>query len=308
MDINVITNQLILLFLIICLGYILYKIKLMNDDFDKQLTKLLLNVTMPCMVVASVLKVEEKESFSVVITLLLTALVLYAFLMPVIGFIISKLIRVKKKQTGLYVFMTTFSNIGFMGFPVINAVYGQKGLFYAAIFNLVFNLMVYSIGVSMINMGTDRKEKLSLKKLCNPGVILSLLAIIIYFIPVKCPVIISDAVEMVGNITSPAAMLLIGAALAKLDVKSIFNDIRAYPYALIKQVALPLLLYIPIKMIFKDPTMLGVVLILIAMPIANTAVLYATEYDGDEENAARNVFITTVMSLFTIPLVLNICF
>lgn len=308
MNITLIVNQLIVLFLLICLGYILFKVNIMTEDFNKKLTTLILNVTMPAMILASVLKQTQKQPLASVLSVFAIAGLLYAVVLPILGFIIAKALRVKKEETGLYIFMNIFSNIGFMGFPVINALYGSDALFFTAIFNLVFNLLAYTIGVSIMNFGSAKSSQLNLKTLINPGVLLSLLAIVIYFLPLKCPAIISDAADLIGGITSPAAMLIIGATLAKMDMRKVFNDWHVYVYSIIKQIAVPLLLWLGLKRFITDEFILEITFIMVVMPVANTAVLFATEYDCNEELAAKTVFITTLMSLVTIPLTLALCF
>ena len=114
--------------------------------------------------------------------------------------------------------------------------------------------------------------------------------------------IITDTINMVGSITSPSAMLLIGCPLAKMDIKKVFSNIRIYPWTLIKQIAIPLLLWVPLATVIKNETLLIVAYILTAMPVANTAVLFATNYDSDVDSASRGVFITTLFALITVPL------
>ena len=118
---------------------------------------------------------------------------------------------------------------------------------------------------------------------------------------------IRAVVSSVGGITTPLAMILIGATLATMELKSIFSDWHVYFYSLVKQVFVPLLLWPVLKLCISDEFILSVVYILILMPVANTSVLFATEYGGDEKLAAKTVFITTVMSIVTVPLLLMIC-
>ncbi|MCW5336067.1 AEC family transporter, partial [Pseudomonas aeruginosa] len=108
-------------------------------------------------------------------------------------------------------------------------------------------------------------------------------------------------------LTTPLAMLLMGATLAAMNVKEIFNDWRVYPYAVIKQLGLPLLMWPLLKWVIKDPFILGITFLLAAMPVANMSVLFATEYHRDEKLAAKNVFITTLLSIITVPMVIYIC-
>ena len=301
MDIQILILQMIQLFLVIIIGYIIYKLKLVDDSFTSKFSRLILDVTMPCMVLGSVLKLEESQALSNVLTALFVAIVMFFVILPIIGWILAKILFVKKNQVSMYVFMNSFSNVGFMGFPIINSLCGSTGLFYAAIFNLIFNLSIYTLGVWLISRNNSEKTSFNIKQLLSPGVILSSLALVIYFAKLDFPVIIDDTVSLVGSITSPSAMILIGCSLARINLKNIFNDWRLYVWTLIKQVALPLLLWIPFNLVIKNELVLYVTYILFSMPVANSAVLFATKYNGDEELAAKTVFITTLFSLVTVP-------
>ncbi len=306
MDINVIINVMLQLFIIILTGYFLFKKKIMTIEFNAKLTKVLLNVTLPAMILSSVFNQTGNFKTSEVLFVFLIAIVMYLSL-PFISFILVKILKLPKADQGLYMFMNIYSNVGFMGFPVVNALYGEAGIFFAAIFNLLFNLSIFSVGIQVMNYGRNDSNKFSFKKLITPGVIASLLAIIIYFSHMTVPSFISGACSMLGNVTSPVAMLLIGANLAKMDIKSIFNDFRVYIFAICKQLILPLLLWPILKYFIKTPFTLGITLILLIMPTANNSLLFATEYGGNEELASKTVFITTLISILTIPLIIFLC-
>ena len=302
MDIKILITQMTELFLVLFLGYFIFKVKLVDDNFVKKFTKLILNITMPAMILASVLRLEERQAASDVATALIIAAALFFVILPIIGFLLAKLLRVKKAQTGLYMFMCSYSNVGFMGMPVISALFGSVGLFYTAIFNLIFNIAIFTIGTWMMNIGTENGTKLNVKSLATPGVILSAASLVIYFINVKFPAVVTDTIDMVGSITSPSAMLIIGCSLAKMNLKSVFSDARLYIWTAVKQFVLPVLLWYPLSFIVKNELLLSVSYILVAMPVANTAVLFATDFNSDTELAARGVFITTLFSLLTVPL------
>lgn len=303
MDTNVIVSQMIILFLILALGYFIFKIKLVDDNFTKQFSALVIKVTMPALLLSSVLDITERQPLRDVLTSFGIAVALFFIVMPIVGFLLAKLFRVKRNSTGLYVFMATFSNVGFMGFPVISALAGEVGLFYAAIYNLVFNVAVFTLGVWLVNHGKDGESSgFDIKLLMSPGVIAALLAIALYSMNIKLPVLLCDTIRSVGSITSPSAMLIIGCTLAKMDVKTVFSDWRLYPWILIKQIVIPILLWIPLAMIIKNEILLTVTFILFLMPVANNAVLFANTYNGDAELAARSVFLTTLFSLLTVPI------
>ena len=302
MDIQVILSQMIQLFLVITLGYFLFKIKILDVDLNKKLTTLLLSVTTPAMIVSSVLSTKITQKLEDVIFVFIIGIGVYIVL-PIIGFLIVKLMRVPMKQQGLYIFMTVFSNIGFMGFPVMKAIFGNEAVFYTAIFNMIFNLLVFSVGTLMMSYGTDQKVKIDPKSLLSPGVIASLVALLIYFTKLQVPTVISSTVSMIGDITTPMAMLLIGSTLANIPLKEVFNELRIYPYTFIKQVLVPILAFPILNLVIQDPLILGITLIMISMPVANSAVLFATQYEGDVSLAAKTVFMTTLLSIVTIPVI-----
>lgn len=302
MDIQVILMQMIQLFLVMALGYFLFKIHLFDVELNKKMTTFLLNVTTPAMIVSSVLSTTEYQSLNNIIFVFLIGVVTYIAL-PIVGFILVKIMRIPRHQQGLYIFMTVFSNIGFMGFPVMKSIFGNDAVFYTAIFNMIFNLFVYTIGPMMMKQGRHQKLEINLKSILSPGVIASFIALFLYFTKLRVPSVIASTITMIGDITTPIAMLIIGATLANMPIKKVFNELRIYPYTFMKQVVIPVVAYPILSFFIKDALILGITLIMISMPVGNSAVLFATEYDGDVSLAAKTVFMTTLLSIGTIPLI-----
>lgn len=305
MDIQVILMQMVQLFLVIGLGYFLFKVKILDVELNKRLTTLLLTVTTPALIISSVLSTTEYLPFTDILFVFLVGILVYIVL-PILGWILVKIMRIPLPQQGLYIFMTVFSNIGFMGFPVMKAIFGNDAVFYTAIFNMLFNLLVFSVGTGIMGYGTGRKMNFNPKDLLSPGVIASLVALVIYMAKIQFPNVISSTITMIGDITTPIAMLIIGSTLANIPLKEVFSELRIYPYTFIKQVIIPVLAYPVLRLFIQDPLILGVTLIMISMPVANSAVLFATEYDGDVSLAAKAVFMTTLLSIVTIPLIVSL--
>ena len=305
MDIQVILMQMVQLFLMIGLGYFLFKVKILDVELNKRLTTLLLAVTTPALIISSVLSTTEYLPFTDILFVFLVGILVYIVL-PILGWILVKIMRIPLPQQGLYIFMTVFSNIGFMGFPVMKAIFGNDAVFYTALFNMLFNLLVFSVGTGIMGYGTGRKMDFNPKDLLSPGVIASLVALVIYMAKIQFPNVISSTITMIGDITTPIAMLIIGSTLANIPLKEVFSELRIYPYTFIKQVIIPALAYPVLRLFIQDPLILGVTLIMISMPVANSAVLFATEYDGDVSLAAKAVFMTTLLSIVTIPLIVSL--
>lgn len=300
MDIIVIINQMIQLFLVLAIGYMLNKIHIFDQVLNKKLTTLLLSVTTPALIINSVLSNDNKAPFNEVAVAFIVVIVVFTVL-PIISYVLVKAMRIPKKQQGLYMFMTVFSNVSFMGFPVLQAIFGDGSIFYAAIFNMGFNLVVFSLGIIMMNYGNENHVKVSIKNVLTPGVIASIIALFIYFTNLQFPTVIVHTFSMIGDITTPLAMLLIGSTLANMPLKEVFNDYRIYPYTIIKQFLIPIAAFPLLSLFIKDTYLLGITFIVISMPVANSAVLFATEYGGDLKLAAKVVFLTTLVSVVSIP-------
>ncbi len=300
MDNKVLITQMTQLFIIMFAGYMLFKFKYFTVEFNKRLTRLILDVTLPLMILSSVLGQTGKKEYGKIAEVIAVSLAIYMVL-PIISVIVIKILRFRKEEQGLYIFMHTYSNVGFMGFPIINALYGEKALLYAAILNIMFNLSIYSVGIIIVNYGSGKKEAMNLKHLLSPGILGSIAALLLYFVPVKFPVAVTGAVDSIGHLTSPLAMLLIGSNLANMKLREVFNDWRVYMFAVVKQFIVPMLCWPVLYYAISDEFIRGVIFVLILMPVANTAVLYATRYEVGEKLATKNVFMTTVLSIITIP-------
>ena len=298
-------SQMVQLFAILIIGYILCKRDVMTPDFTKRLNKIVVNITLPSMILSSVLGSEGGDN-ALVFYLFGLATALY-FVMPFLTLGISKLMHMPKSEEGLYAFMMTFSNVGFMGYPVIRAAYGDLAVFYTSIFNILFNVSGFTLGIWLIHRGTGTKAQFSAKKLLSPGILFSAMAVIFYLLKIKLPTPVTQLVSTVGGLTTPLAMLLIGATLGQMPIKEVFNDWHMYPFTVVKQILLPLAMWPLIRLLIADPMIRGIMLILMAMPVANTSVLFATEFGLSERTAAKNVFFTTLVSILTVPLVVMIC-
>ena len=224
MDIMVVINQMIQLFLIIGLGYFMQKKKILNDELNTKLNFIVISITTPALIFSSVCTTSISEKSMVIYTLAIATAVYVA--LPVISFVLVKLMRIPMHQKGLYMFMTIFSNTGFMGYPIMKALFGNDAVFYTALFNILFNLEVFTLGVILINYGNDVKMKLNPKNLLSPGVVASIIAIFIYFLEIPIHDVIANSCGMVGDMTTPLAMMIIGAPLANIKVKELFTEFR----------------------------------------------------------------------------------
>lgn len=300
MDIIVVINQMFILLLLMGLGYFLIKIRFVDDVFNKQLSKLIINVSMPALILASVSNSKSEGDTSSV--LLMLGIALLSFLVtPLLAWLVTPRKWVLQENKNIFIYMLTFSNVAFMGFPVMESIFGLESIFYTAILNLAFNLFNFSLGISL--MSGQGLSSFNPKKLINPGIVASILAMVIYFASISLPVPIVKTFSMLGSTTSPLAMLVIGMSLAKIPLKSVFTDWKLYPYAIIKLVLFPTIGYFILKPLISNPIVIGVMVIALAMPTATSAVLFANEFNKDTTKITQFISLTTLLSMLSIPLV-----
>ena len=288
---NAILLQLCLLFAYIILGFICNKIGLFNKESDRIFSNLLLNITLPASVIASAIGQDPSKRMVAV----------YVFLVAGAIFLIkpvwAKIFQHVFKCDDTYKLMLTYPNLGFMGFPIVKALYGDLGLFFASLFVIVFNISVYSYGISVV----QKDSRFSLKTLVNPGILSSLLAIVIFMFNIPVPQVINDYLTSIGNITSPLAMITIGSTIAAVSIRQVFADRFLFVFTLFKLILWPLLVWIPLHLITSDPLIIGVSVILTSLPVAGNVSMLCINYDGNIELAAKGTFISTVLSFVSIP-------
>jgi len=205
-------------------------------------------------------------------------------------------------EKGVYQFMLVFPNTMFMGLPVASAVLGPNSLFYVILFNLPFNLLVFTMGVWLLAQG--RPGKFDLKVMLSPGLVASVLGLALFLAGYMLPTIVNQGLDLIGSTTTPLAMLVVGALLATLPVSQLAGDWRVKLIAGFRLVIFPVIAFIVLSPFIADKLLLGVAVLLIAMPVASNSVLLSEEYKVDSTLASQGVFLSTVLCLATIPILM----
>lgn len=302
MNLIVIVNAMLELFIMMGIGYILMKRDKIDDNFTAKLNFMVLNVTTPFLILNSVYS-QKPDDKSIVFMLIGIGALLYFVILPLLSIVVVKLLRIEPSQQSIYRFMTIYSNTGFMGFPVLNAIYGPFGVFCMAMINMMFNVSAFTYGVYLMTKGQGTGTKFNFKVLLSPAIIMSVVGIFLFIFEIGMPDVILSTASTVGSMTTPLAMILIGASLSKMDLKELFGDIQLFIFTFVKMLVLPAIAYFCLKGINLDPVVKGAALMCIALPVGNMTVLFANQYKVHQSLAAKAVFITTLASLITIPIV-----
>ena len=301
MDIILITYQMLALFLLLVAGYVAYKVHVTNDEAIRNLTTLVLNVSLPAQILISFLSNRGKVSNMTLLEV--TGISLFCYIVYfLVAAIFIAVTKAPKKQWGTYIFMLLFGNVGFMGYPVIQAVFGIEAMIYAVVFNVMFNFIVYSLGIMLI--GGEKAGKFDPKMLINTPMITALISLGLFFTPIPVPEYLNDALNYLGNLTTPLAMIILGGTIAKMNLKELFDDWRIYIFTVFRLVLMPLAVLLAMNLLHEQQYLIrGTAVVLAATPVATNATMLAIQYDGDVQLVSKGIFFSTVLSVVTIPIV-----
>lgn len=299
----VLLQQMGILFIYVIIGYVACKKECFDQEFGKKLSWLVVNIANPMLAVSAVVNNETtiaKKDFYMTVML---AVAFYAFLL-FLAHILPKMIRVPKSDLGVYKMMTTFNNIGFMGFPVIAAAYGNGALIYAVPFSIMFNILCYTWGIQTLCGG----KKGQWKQVMNVGTISGLIAILLFFLQIPVPKMICSITAGLSNLTGPLSMMVIGISLADIALKELFTDRRLLEFAFAKLIVIPIIVMLIVCRVIDNRLICEVFMIMMATPAASMCAMLSQQYGGNYELAARGVALTTIFSVVTIPVVSEIVF
>lgn len=296
MNISGVIHQLISLFLMMLAGYIVARAGIVTPDFRKKLSTFTLNSAAPCIIISSVL--ESDSASSAMIGAAGMGFVFF-ILMIVFAALIVRVLRVPPEERNLDQLMLIFTNVGFMGIPVIQSIYGAEGVALLSMFILMFNLFCFSYGVLLISGGL----KLNFKALRNACIFAALLGLLFGVTGWHLPAPVESTIASIGSMNTPLAMMIIGASMAHSDVRKALTNPRMYRVCLLSMFVMPLLMLLAVRFMPISPMLAGICVILAAMPIAGNCGMLSDIYTPDDMTASHSVMVSTLMSGVSLPLV-----
>ena len=304
MSIQVVFQQMLVIFLLIAIGYFIYKKGFVGEDASRTFSWLVVNVTNPAVIISSVLDADPISDLGVLAWDMLITLLIYAASI-LLGVLIPWLLRAPKKERGFYHAMTVYPNSGFMGIPVISAVLGNQAMIFVVIYNILFNLFFYSHGMYVLTPSEGGKRHLHIdwKQIMNIGTVFSLIALAICIFRIKLPAVLSETVSYTGRATTLLAMLVLGMALARIPFREIFSDLRLLVYSLIRLLVIPLAAGLILRQVTDQTLFVQCMVMLLAMPGANLPLMYCQQENIRADVLAKGITLTTLLSLVTITLV-----
>ncbi|MFR8169517.1 MAG: AEC family transporter [Marvinbryantia sp.] len=306
MDFMTVANQMLSLFIIMIIGYVMYRVKIIDDAATVRYTRLVLNISLPAQIITSFVENRGVVSNGVVLAVFGISFLVYV-ISALVGVLFIFVTRAPKEERGTYLFMCLFGNVGFMGFPVIVTIFGDSALIYAVIFNVIFNVLVYSLGIALIGGGKGGFQ-FQPKRLLNIPFIAAIISVLLFFAGVSLPRVLVTSLNYLGNLTTPVAMLILGATIASMPIRELFDDWRVYLFTLFRLGVIPLAVMVLLRALnISTPEITGIMIVLAAMPVATNTTMLAIEYGGNLRLASKGIFFSTILSVITIPVVAMLC-
>lgn len=289
-----ITSQVIILFIIVLVGALCRKLGYFTDETIRGVTQIVVNITVPALAISNM---QRPFAASVLINFLLIMALAVAVLLFMLGFGLFVFRSRTHARRAVLANLISFSNCGFMGYPIIMAI-NPDWMIYAVGYNVAFTFIMWTIGVSLY----QGKENMNLRRaLLNPNIISAVIGFALFCMRVTLPDIPAQALSMLGGLTTPLTMLLLGTRLCGLRLGD-FKDMDYHLCAALRLVLMPLLVYVVLRPFPVDAAVAGTMFILTAMPSGTMTAMQAEIYGGDKVFAARAIAYCTLLSLVTVPL------
>lgn len=298
-----VAGKLVSLFIYILVGYFIRRFDVISREFASGISRFLMRVTLPCLILITfqtdytsdrLLQAGQTYFFSVLA---------YAASIAA-GYLSFRLFRIDEKAKGVWVYSVVFPNQAFMGWPVIAAVFGDDALFYATFANMAFASFAYTYGVWLMrSTGTMKDKPHSFREdFLTPINIAILAGLLLFFTQLRIPVPVNNAVRGIADLTTPLAMIFVGTILAGSPLRTILADRRVYLVSVLRLVFIPGIALLLLRPLGLQEFVLGATVLSLAMPVAGFAAIYAGAYGNDVELASKFVSVSSLLSVFTIPI------
>lgn len=293
----IILKQIVLMFIYMMIGFLLYKKKFVTKQGSKELGLILLYVILPVVIVKAYLVTFSAE--------LLRGLAL-SFAASLLVLLLSMLLSriVFRSKYPIEQFSSAFSNAGFIGIPLVEMTFNDSmAVFYVSSFVALLNILQWTYGIVVM---TGKRDSIAPKKITtNPIVISFIVGIILFFFPVELPEVLNSAVAAVSSMNAPVAMIILGTYLAQMKLRELFTDRMVYLCAVMRLIVIPLATAAVLALIPGNEMLKMSVLIVAATPVGSNVAIFAQMEDMDYTQAVKDICLSTLLCIVTIPLVVS---
>jgi len=296
---DILIHENIILLIYMAVGFIAFRLKLLRKSHMEGLSKLLLGIVLPGAILYSLQIPYSRELLGDIGVTMLVAVAILLFTFA--AGLLSAKVLLRAGEREIWVGCCVFSSILFIGTPMVEALYGDRGLAILVTYNTVFNLALFSLGGSIFSGAGARMAPLS-RLLGNPAILATAAGFIMFLFDARLPSPLLEASRWLGGLTVPIAMILTGSMIAGNKLGALLRSKRTYLFVLVRQILVPVACFLLIKQVLDDRVLLGIAFLVSAMPSGASNAVFAETYGGKGEEASQYIVMSTLCSIFTIPL------
>jgi len=307
MNFYLIFSKVSVIFLLILVGFFLSKKRILSAEGQKELTSLLLYILLPCTLIKSF---DIEYSYDILIRGLKMSF--FMFGIYIISYFLARFISGKydepENRKDIHVLSMILPNVGFMGYPIINALIGPDAIIYAVMCNMGFEFFAWTVGINTVSRNSPVKvtENPVFSLLKTPAILAILTGMVLFTTPLYIPEPLISTINLLAGAMSPVAMIIVGISLASSDLSKIIKNKYIYISSAVRLFAIPVITMLILKSLSAQNLSYTIPLILISMPTAGYATMFATKYENDSLLASEIISMSTLISLISIPFILSL--
>lgn len=310
MGIETVFEQILVIFLLMAVGYVAVKLGILSASSSRDITVFIISFVIPAVILTAFMKPMEKaEIHGLLLSLGLNILyfVIIIFLAPLVfhkGWIKDEAKRIQMS----YAF--TYSNNGFMGLPLLIAVFGSGAGFYAGVQVAIANGFMWSHGIGIFRKASGERVSI-LKVVSNPNIVALSLALIIYFFKLPVPSLVKTTLGYVAQLNTPLSMIIVGSSIAMIEFKGIAKDLSLWLMVFLRNFVIPLVVlsffYLFGESLGMPPLAMSVIVVMSACPVAAMVTMMSKLYGFDEAYPTKLISLSTLVSLVSLPMIILLC-
>lgn len=298
-------TQIGIFLILICAGVLTVKLRIFDAHSLEAVSKLVMKLSLPSYIFINAVNSATRQSLMDSLLVVPIAIALYLLLI-LVSILIERVFRLRGDRKRVFRASLIFGNIGFMGIPLVTALYPGTALLYVSVFTIVDQLLFWTYGVLLTQPASEERQKISaanLKNLLSPPLVAIVLAVLFIVAGVHIPEVISSTLTAIGNTSMPLALIYIGGVLCTSDIRPVLKSGELYAGILLKMIALPVACYLVLGLMGISGDMAGTLAFIVALPGIEMVPMLAKTNGSDGDYAVCAIMMTTIACLVTLPIV-----
>ena len=308
MSISIILQQMGVICILASIGFYLYRKKVIDDRGSQKLSTIVVDVCNPALIMASILSGNITATRSDLLVAVSLGAAFYCLLI-ILGFLIPRLLKVEPDKRKYYNLMTVYTNTGFLGLPIAKAILPANSIIYVIVINVFYSLLFYTHGMAIMHSGENKKTgtmKHPILSIFNPGTVMALLSLVVFWFKITLPPIIANTIEYIGNATVFLSMALLGVSIARSSFFKAFKNIRIWVYIIVRMIVVPFAIVFITKLLGFDTEIILALCLMAAVPAGSLPLITAEKMGLETELLSTSIAMTTSISILTITVIMSI--